>query len=148
VLHMLRNEIGDSNFFGALKNYFEKFKYGNASTEDFKEVCESVSSMNLDKFFDDWIYNDKGIIKCEYNFINGNEKNLITIKQVGELFDDFHFNLEVEIVYADGSKELKTFRIKKNLLSIELNPSKKIKEVFPDPEGKLLALFFKEDEQQ
>jgi len=148
VLHMLRNEIGDSNFFGVLKNYFEKFKYVNASTEDFKEVCESVSSMNLDKFFDDWVYNDKGIIKCEYNFINGNEKNLFTIKQIGDLFDDFHFNLEVEIDYADGSKEMKTFRIEKNFSSFELNTTKKIKEVFPNPEEKLLALFFKEGEQQ
>jgi aminopeptidase N len=148
VLHMLRNEIGDSNFFGVLKNYFEKFKYGNASTEDFKGVCESVSSTELDKFFDDWIYNDKGIIKCEYNFINGNEKNLFTIKQIGDLFNDFHFNLDVEIVYADGSKEIKTFRIEKNFSSFELHPSKKIKEIIPDPEGKLLALFFGEGGQQ
>lgn len=148
VLHMLRNEIGDSNFFKALRIYFQKYKYGNASTEDFKEVCESVCSMDLDKFFDDWIYNDKGIIRCEYNLIKENEKNLITFKQIGELFDEFHFNLDLQIVYADGSKEMKTFRIEKNLSSFELNSSKKIKEVIPDPEGKLLALFFKEGKRQ
>lgn len=142
VLHMLRNEIGDSNFFGILKTYFQRYKYSNASTEDFKQVCESVCSMNLDKFFDDWIYNDKGIIRCEYNFKDNNEMDLITIKQIGELFNEFHFNLDFEIVYSDGSKEKKTFRIEKNFSSFELNPSKKIKKVVPDPEKKLLALFF------
>lgn len=144
VLHMLRNEIGNSNFFSALRKYYEEFKYRNASTEDFKAVCENVSGKILDKFFDDWIYSDKGLIRCEFKV--DPVRNIISIKQTNEEFNDFHFNLDILFKYSDGSEELKTFRIEKEYSEFELNNSKKIKEVIPDPDSKLLALFFSDAE--
>lgn len=146
VLHMLRNEIGDSNFFNSLRKYYELYKYKNASTEDFKAVCESVSNKNLDRFFDDWVYNDKGIIRCEYSFDNLNKT--LSITQINEEFDNFHFNLDLRIIYSDGSSEVKTFRIEESRVSFDLNTSKKIKEIIPDADGKLLALFLVKGEQQ
>ncbi len=58
VLHMLRHVVGDSVFFDILRAYYAdpKFAYGTAVTEDFKDVCESVSGMELDWFFQEWIY--------------------------------------------------------------------------------------------
>ncbi len=57
VLHMLRHIVGDSTFFNSLKTYYNsEFQYGDAGTEDFKNICETVSGMDLDYFFDDWIY--------------------------------------------------------------------------------------------
>lgn len=148
VLHMLRNEIGDTNFFSSLRSYYERFKYGNASVEDFKSVCESVSNLSLDKFFDDWIYSDRGIIECEYSFNDDVEINSVTINQINEKFQNFHFNLDVKINYFDGASEIKTFRIEEEKNLFELNTSKKIKDIIPDPEGKLLARFVEEGEQQ
>ncbi len=59
VLHMLRGVLGDSLFFASLNSYASDsaFVYGNAVTEDFRDVCESVSGMDLDWFFDQWVYN-------------------------------------------------------------------------------------------
>ncbi len=146
VLHMLRNEIGDSNFFNSLRKYYEVYRYENASTEDFKIICESVSKLKLDKFFDDWIYNDKGIIRCFYN-VSDDQNKTISITQSSDEFDNFHFNLDLKIIYSDGSSETKTFRVVQSQSIFELNTTKKIKEVIPDPEGKLLAVFIKEGEQ-
>jgi len=56
VLHMLRSSLGDPTFFDAIRAYYEKFRYGNASTADFKEVVESVSGKDLGWFFDQWIF--------------------------------------------------------------------------------------------
>jgi hypothetical protein len=56
VLHMLRFLIGDSLFFSTLYNYGQAYKYQNASTEDFKNVAETVSGKDLDWFFDEWIF--------------------------------------------------------------------------------------------
>jgi aminopeptidase N len=58
VLHMLRCVLGDSIFFTALKNYATdpSLIYGNASTEDFQNICETVSNKDLDWFFEQWIY--------------------------------------------------------------------------------------------
>lgn len=139
VLHMLRNEIGDSNFFNSLRKYYEAFKYKNASTEDFKQICENVSNKILDKFFDDWIYNDKGIIRCS-NELN-DKNNFLSVIQTGNKFNEFHFNLDLKIIFEDDSEEIRTFRIEKSKTILELNQSKKVKKVIPDPEGKLLALF-------
>ena len=60
VLHMLRHVVGDSTFFNIMYTYATepRFMYGNASTEDFKEVCETLSGMDLSDFFDQWIYDE------------------------------------------------------------------------------------------
>jgi len=58
VLHMLRHVVGDSVFFDILRSFYAdpRFAYGTAVTEDFQEVCESVSGMGLSWFFQEWIY--------------------------------------------------------------------------------------------
>ncbi len=57
ILHMLRHEINnDDLFFGALKSYLEKYKYGTASAEDFKEHVESFCDIDLEAFFEQWYY--------------------------------------------------------------------------------------------
>jgi hypothetical protein len=56
VLHMLRHVVGDSTFFDILRAYYSEYPYGVAMTEDFKGVCEQVSGMDLDYFFQEWIY--------------------------------------------------------------------------------------------
>ncbi len=58
VLHMLRGVLGDSLFFSALREYANDpaLTYGNATTKDFQQVCETVSGQNLEWFFQQWIY--------------------------------------------------------------------------------------------
>jgi hypothetical protein len=60
VLHMLRHVLGDSVFFLSLKTYATdpRFQHGIATTEDFHNVCESVSGIQLDYFFSQWIYGE------------------------------------------------------------------------------------------
>ena len=60
VLHMLRWKMGDDDFFTAIKNYLkdDKLKYSYAKTPDLISHCESVSGLDLTKFFDQWIYKE------------------------------------------------------------------------------------------
>jgi len=59
VLHMLRKQLGDTDFFQGMKNYLAdpNFAYGYAKTEDYKAIMETASGENLTEFFNDWIYN-------------------------------------------------------------------------------------------
>jgi aminopeptidase N len=59
-LHMLRGIVGDSTFFDLMKAYSNDpdLKYGVATTEDFQGVAESVSGLNLEYFFHEWIYGE------------------------------------------------------------------------------------------
>lgn len=58
VLHMLRKKLGDSLFFQGLQNYLDDtdLAYGYAKTPDLKAHLEAVSGMQLDEFFQDWVY--------------------------------------------------------------------------------------------
>jgi aminopeptidase N len=58
VLHMLRGVLGDSLFFQSLKSYVSDpdIAYNTAVTENFQHVCEEVSGIKLDRFFDQWVY--------------------------------------------------------------------------------------------
>jgi len=60
VLHMLRHVVGDETFFHILQSYASdpRFKYGTATTEDFKQVCEEIFDRDLDDFFHQWIYEE------------------------------------------------------------------------------------------
>lgn len=56
TLHALRIEVGDEAFFDLLRTYYDRHKYGNASTADFIAVAEEVAGRDLDQFFDAWLY--------------------------------------------------------------------------------------------
>lgn len=60
VLHMLRKLVGDDDFFAILNTYANdpEVAYAAAVTEDFQRVAEDVSGMDLDFFFQQWIYGE------------------------------------------------------------------------------------------
>ena len=57
VVNMLRYTAPvDSLFFTVLQTYQQRFGYSNAATADLKSIADSVYGMNLDTFFNQWIY--------------------------------------------------------------------------------------------
>jgi len=62
VQHMLRYVLGDTIwsrpgiFFTLLRAYGESLKYKNASTADYQRIAEQISGLDLDWFFDEWVY--------------------------------------------------------------------------------------------
>lgn len=60
ILHMLRNILGDTKFYTAIKAYSNSIHaYGNANTENFKNIVEASSGVELDYFFQQWIFGEK-----------------------------------------------------------------------------------------
>ena len=60
VLHMLRHVLGDSTFFASMRAYAAnpRFRYGSATTDGFRSVCETVAGKSLGFFFDEWVYGE------------------------------------------------------------------------------------------
>ena len=60
VLHMLRNEIGDTDFYQGIQNYLSDtdLAFNYAKTEDFIPIMEQASGEDLTEFFSDWLYNE------------------------------------------------------------------------------------------
>jgi aminopeptidase N len=59
VIHALRLQVGDEAFFKILRTYLERYRYGNAGTEEFISVAEEVSGQELSAFFDSWLMQTK-----------------------------------------------------------------------------------------
>lgn len=147
VLHMLRFEIGDTNFFSVLHTYYDTYKFSNASVEDFKSVCEKISGINLDKFFDQWVYTGTDNIYCDYTFENQNLDNgysfKINLYQNSQDYEEFHFPLEIQFQFDDNTSVIKKVFVDETEENFEFNFDKKVETILLDPDSKLLATFEK-----
>jgi aminopeptidase N len=56
TLQALRQKIGDFAFFSILRRWAADNRYGNVTTPEFIALSERVSGMQLDNFFDVWLY--------------------------------------------------------------------------------------------
>ena len=56
TLYALQTEVGEETFFKILKTYTERYKYGNAGTDEFIAIAEEVSAKDLTSFFDAWLF--------------------------------------------------------------------------------------------
>jgi hypothetical protein len=52
----LRRDLGDQVFFEFLRVYFDRYRYGFASAEDFQTAAEETCGCDLDALFDLWVY--------------------------------------------------------------------------------------------
>ena len=57
---MLRHKVGETMFFDILKSYAsnDSLSYNAASTSDFQKVCEDISGLDFEQFFQQWIYGE------------------------------------------------------------------------------------------
>ena len=56
ILHMLRAEMGDEAFWEGIRAYYARHMNGNATTGDFRRAMEEASGLDLETFFDQWLY--------------------------------------------------------------------------------------------
>ncbi len=51
----IRKEVGDEVFFKILRTYYDKYKFKNATSQDYINVVEEVTGKQWDEFFDKWL---------------------------------------------------------------------------------------------
>ena len=139
VLHMLRNYVGEDNFRSGIRNYYKKYFNSTANTEEFKIEMEKVSGVDLDKFFDQWLYKG-GIIKLDVEWkYDEKSKNIeFDITQVQNDGYLFEMPLDIEIL-GDNNSNTSTIRLDKKSGKYLVYSENKPKEIKLDPYTKLLA---------
>ena len=55
TLHMLRGVIGTDRFWVGIREYYKRYRDGNASSEDLRRVMEETSGVELGWFFQQWL---------------------------------------------------------------------------------------------
>ena len=124
---------------------YQKFKYKNASTDDFKEVCEETSGRNLDQFFKQWVFVGNNIPSVDYNWQSESEagkyKVTLRLEQTEKGYNNY--DLPIEFSFKSESGETKLEKVRLNEVSdtyrfsLDFAPL----EVIPDPDNHLLVYF-------
>lgn len=140
VLHMLRNYIGEDAFRQGIRNYYKKYFNLNTTTDQFKFEMEKVSNVNLDKFFDQWLY--KGgmlIIDSDWKYNEKNSEIEISMDQVQD--DGYLFDMPIEIMltFENKSSKIESIQLDKKTKKFIISSENKPKEIKIDPSVKLLA---------
>lgn len=152
TVHMLRGVLGDELFFDALLDYTQnpQFQYKNASTEDLQESFENSSGLDLEYFFEQWVY-DAYWPLYGYNFAQNDnyDVNLLIEQQQEQLYGYrpvFKMPVQVKFEFASGNDTTITvwndqqfqtfwFEFDEAVESVELDPDKWIlRKAFFQPE--------------
>jgi aminopeptidase N len=145
VLHMLRWEVGDSSFFRILKEYFERYKYKSASTEDFRQVCEEISGQNLERFYNQWLYNNESKIELglRWNSVLNDSNYQLNLKfeQLQKEFPVFIFHIGAKIILDNEEAVEEVFFIDQREKTFSLSVKNKPIKIVLDPDLWLLAAF-------
>lgn len=143
-LSQLEYVIGKENVAKTLKKYFNDFAFKHPTPNDFKRTAEKVSGIHLDWYLNEWTQTTHTI---DYGVKTVN-RNEVTLERIGRM----PMPIDVSVTYTDGSKEhfnipieimrghkptkatvLKdwgwayptyTFKTKKVVKSVEIDPSK------------------------
>lgn len=136
VLHMLRNEMGDSIFQKFIRTFYVRFKGKNADTNDLEKTAEEVSTKDWNQFFKQWLYRP-GIPQLDIQWKNDEKDKTvsITVTQVQSQFV-FQFPLQLKLE-ADQGSEIKTLNITKQTETFSI-PVNATRAIIADPNTLLL----------
>ncbi|MDN3593762.1 M1 family metallopeptidase [Zunongwangia endophytica] len=135
VLHMLRRKVGDQNFWKAIQQYYQKYKFSNATSTDLQAEFEEVSGKDLEAFFKQWITQyGQPKLKLEDTYKNGKLK--ITVRQLQK--NEFEFPLQLQLNYSENRSEIIDFDITKKKQIFEIKTSEKPVSIDLDPNTNLL----------
>jgi aminopeptidase N len=111
--------IGDEKFWKVMNDYYQTFRYSNATTGDFRRVAENVSERDLGWFFDQWIYRP-GVpeLKVRQKYDKAGGEVVLEVEQTQPQI----YRLPLEVLMEAGSQRIsqtvditdrqQTFRIK------------------------------------
>lgn len=158
VLDMLKYVIGRDEYNKAVKYYLEKHAYSCVTTYDFSMAFQDVLGVNLDWFFDEWIYRGgEPHYEVSYEDIKKGKKDRmteLTVKQIQEidnLVGYFKMPVEIEVHYTNGKYDSKKVWIDgpSKVVSIPNTQNKDIDFVIFDPNDNIIKrLTFKRSNEE
>ena len=127
VLHMLRHVLGEDNFRRSINHYLLKHQYGTVETWDLQKAIIDETGINMDWFFDQWIHRGgEPIYQVDWQVNNSPSAGgngtvdmlipqfevVINVKQTQKqdaVVGLFKMPVDIDVLYADGSSEMRTF---------------------------------------
>lgn len=141
VLHMLRNYVGEEAFRKGIRNYYNKYFNSNTTTEEFKAEIENASGLDLDTFFNQWLYNGGNIVlDGAWKYDSKRKQIYVEIDQVQNDGYYFEMPLEIGLVFDDKNLyKIETINLEKSNRRYYISSEYKPINIIIDPNTKLLA---------
>ncbi len=146
VLHMFRGIVGDDIFWQITRTYAERYAYGNASTQEFIDICTEIYGQDMNWFFDQWLYGT-GYPILEFMWEDkktaGGHEITGTIKQIQSGATIYDFPVTVSLYGPDGEYTQEVFvEGAEQEFTIAYPNGFELQEVRLDPEYRLLKKIF------
>ena len=155
VLHMLRHVMGDEAFFRGAREYLgggDMNAYRSVTTAEFQQFMEDASGLDLDYFFQQWIYGELyPTYRYEWNSIEQSGMHEVTVnidqlyipqRQVFTMPVDLYFRFPdgsdtTIVAWNDEESESYTYSFPVKPLSVQLDPEnwilKQVIEIISNP---------------
>ena len=138
VLHMLRGEIGVDNFWRGVREYYRRYRDGNASSDDFRQVMEQVSGRDLRWFFTQWLTRPGNPrIAATWRYDATRKTIDLTLRQ-DQPGDSYVLEVDLDVVTKQGTRRHRA-RLDQAVASLSLPAESDVSDVRIDPDTWLLA---------
>jgi aminopeptidase N len=141
VLHQLRYMLGDDNFFKGIRNYLSdtNLKYGYVGQEQLKLHLEEVSGIDLDDYFNDWIFGE-GYPTYDITWTQQGRLLKLKIKQLTSHPSVTEYNVPLPLLLKGSDKEtLIKVPVTDTVFEFTFENNYQIKNIIFDPDEWLLA---------
>ncbi len=132
TLHMLRYQMGTGKFWAGIRDYYQRYRNGSATTADFRRVMEEHSGLELSGFFQQWLARaGSPVVEGGWRYDSATKRVVIelTQKQAGEAY-----RLPLEIgVTIDGTQKFEKIEFTQKQQRFEFAADKEPTTVTLDP---------------
>ncbi|MFO8173454.1 MAG: M1 family aminopeptidase [Longimicrobiales bacterium] len=140
ILHMLRRQVGDQDFWAGIRRYYREFRDRNALTVDFQRAMEESSGQDLEWFFQQWSH-ERGhpVLRKAWSYDTSRGEVSLTVSQIQDTGTIFRFFLDVGVIYPGGDGKIsKTVEVTAPVQVFSIPVREAPEEVILDPETWLL----------
>jgi hypothetical protein len=142
VFHMLRRQVGDEAFRGALKDIYRDRLFKKTSWTDIQKAFEASSRRSLQNFFDQWVYR-KGAPRFYLDAVRAKRTGSIW-KIEGRIVQEsplFSFDLDLRLETIDQT-DSSTIRISDKKTPFQITSKARPLKLVADPGSHILRRLF------
>jgi aminopeptidase N len=104
VLHTLRRHLGDAMFYAGIKHYLTKHRHEPVETSQFCRAMTEATGINLEPFFDQWVYKPgHPVLNFDWNIEGGTV--VMNIKQLQDTSKGVPiYDIQAQVGIISGGK--------------------------------------------
>lgn len=132
TLHMLRSLMGTEKFWAGIRDYYQRYRNGSASTEEFRRVMEENAGMELSWFFKQWLSRPGSpVIEGSWRYDSTAKKVVLELTQ-SQPGDTYRLPLEIGLT-IDGAPKIEKIELTQKQQRFEIPADKEPVRVDLDP---------------